>query len=113
MYGFRGMKYDVDLLSPFEMLIHWKMTEIKNPNYRCPSTDRKLQHSKWTVLPQRTHLREVAYSSSHSLHTLQKGGGGRWEARAVEGPRTALGDGPLGGEAPVVAAAPPGGRASS
>ena len=48
MYGFRGDKYDVDLLSAFEMLMHWKMTEIKHPNYRCPSTDRTLHHSKWT-----------------------------------------------------------------
>ena len=49
MYGFRGKKYKVDLHSAFEMLMYWKMTEIKHPNYRCPSTDRTLNHSKWTA----------------------------------------------------------------
>ena len=25
MYGFRTGRYDVDLLSPYEMLLHWSM----------------------------------------------------------------------------------------
>jgi len=48
MYGFRGSKHDVDLFSPFEMLIHWRMTEIKNPAAKCPWTGSFLNHSKWT-----------------------------------------------------------------
>jgi len=32
MYGFRGQKYEVDLLSPYEMLLHWTMIRIEAPS---------------------------------------------------------------------------------
>ena len=31
MYGFRGSKYDVDLLSPYQMLLHWGLVRITPP----------------------------------------------------------------------------------
>jgi len=48
MYGFRGTKYNVDLLSPFQMCMHWECVEIKHPEYRCPKTNKEVKHSVWT-----------------------------------------------------------------
>jgi len=31
LYGFRGSEHDVDLLSPYEMLLHWSMVHITPP----------------------------------------------------------------------------------
>ena len=31
MYGFRGVSYNVDLLSPYEMLLHWSLERISPP----------------------------------------------------------------------------------
>jgi len=31
LYGFRGERYNVDLLSPYEMLLHWSMVHIDIP----------------------------------------------------------------------------------
>ena len=48
MYGFRGRKYNVDLLSAFQMCMHWECVEIKHPDYRCPKNNREVKHSVWT-----------------------------------------------------------------
>ena len=48
MYGFRGSKYNVDLLSPFQMCMHWQCIEAKHPDYRCPETFKTVSHSQWT-----------------------------------------------------------------
>ena len=48
MYGFRGSKYNVDLLSPFQMCMHWQCIEVKHPDYRCPETFKTVSHSQWT-----------------------------------------------------------------
>ena len=32
MYGFRGSRYEVDLLSPYEMLLQWEMARIFAPH---------------------------------------------------------------------------------
>ena len=37
MYGFRGDAHVVDLLSPFEMLMHWSMERVQPPS---PTQDR-------------------------------------------------------------------------
>ena len=36
LYGFRGNSYNVDLLSPYEMLLHWPMEMIKPPTIKQP-----------------------------------------------------------------------------
>ena len=36
MYGFRGASYEVDLLSPFEMLMCWSMERIVPPKAKQP-----------------------------------------------------------------------------
>ena len=42
MYGFRGNKYDVDLLSPYEMLLWWALARIVPPTRfaDCPRLER-------------------------------------------------------------------------
>ena len=32
MYGYRGDEYNVDLLSPYEMLLHWSVERILSPD---------------------------------------------------------------------------------
>ena len=32
LYGFRGQSHRVDLLSPYEMLMHWSMEEVRPPS---------------------------------------------------------------------------------
>ena len=34
MYGFRGAAHVVDLLSPFEMIMHWSMERVQPPSMR-------------------------------------------------------------------------------
>lgn len=34
VYGFRGLDHNVDVLSPYEMLLHWTFTEAKPPTIR-------------------------------------------------------------------------------
>ena len=48
MYGFRGSKFNVDLLSPFQMCMHWQCVEVKHPDFRCPETLKGVGHSEWT-----------------------------------------------------------------
>ena len=43
MYGFRGEKYNVDLLCPYEMLLHWEMVRIMPPSKKAD-----VQRSTWT-----------------------------------------------------------------
>ena len=43
LYGFRGSKHDVDLLSPFEMFVHWTPKRVVVPS--VSDTD---QTSEWT-----------------------------------------------------------------
>jgi len=45
MYGFRGRCNEVDLLSPYEMLLHWSMVRIE-----APSTFADIVRSKWTQM---------------------------------------------------------------
>jgi hypothetical protein len=32
LYGFRGSSFDVDLLCPYEMMMHWSMEKIRPPS---------------------------------------------------------------------------------
>ena len=43
LYGFRGQRYNVDLLSPYEMLLHWSIQRISAPSYGA-----KIVRSEWT-----------------------------------------------------------------
>ena len=43
MYGFRGMEHCVDVLSPYEMLMHWSAVKILPPNVRSDEV-----RSQWT-----------------------------------------------------------------
>ena len=45
MYGFRGHHYDVDLLSPYEMLLWWNMARIVAPTRFAENPK-----SEWTPL---------------------------------------------------------------
>ena len=44
MYGFRGTGYNVDLLSPYEMLLHWSLERIAAPT----NATGKLNRATWT-----------------------------------------------------------------
>ena len=44
MYGFRGMSYNVDLLSPYEMLLHWSLERIS-----VPKSTTKNHRAIWTA----------------------------------------------------------------
>ena len=43
MYGFRGQSYNLDLLSPYEMLLHWSFKRINAP------TSSSKNRAVWTV----------------------------------------------------------------
>ena len=43
LYGFRGTKYEVDLLSAFEMMRFWKMVKVDPPSKNVDQT-----RSRWT-----------------------------------------------------------------
>ena len=43
MYGYRGKTHNVDLLSPYEMLLHWEMTRIPTPSASAEEC-----RSQWT-----------------------------------------------------------------
>ena len=45
MYGYRGCEHDVDLLSPYEMLLFWSMEKVFSPE-ACQSGETR---SKWTI----------------------------------------------------------------
>ena len=38
LYGFRGRDYDVEFLSPYEMLMHWTMVEVSPPTAKATRT---------------------------------------------------------------------------
>ena len=44
MYGFRGLSYNVDLLSPYEMLLHWSLERIS-----APTSSTKNHRAIWTA----------------------------------------------------------------
>jgi hypothetical protein len=44
MYGFRGSEHSVDLLTPYEMLLHYSMERILPPASQCKSS-----RATWTV----------------------------------------------------------------
>ncbi len=43
MYGFRGHRREVDLFSPFEMIMHWSLERVKPPG-----GEEKNPSAKWT-----------------------------------------------------------------
>ena len=44
MYGFRGKEHNVDVLSPYEMLLHWAVTRINPPGGASKET-----RAQWTA----------------------------------------------------------------
>ena len=47
LYGFRGQRFNVDLLSPYEMLLHWSMVHID-----IPTNNARESRAAWTQLGQ-------------------------------------------------------------
>ena len=43
LYGFRGTESEVDLLDPYQMLMHWSMEKIKPPSIQIPSDKHNAQ----------------------------------------------------------------------
>ena len=44
MHGFRGLSYNVDLLSQYEMLLHWSLERIS-----APTSSTKNHRAIWTA----------------------------------------------------------------
>ena len=56
VYGFRGLDHNVDVLSPYEMLLHWALKEVKQPTIRNPMsawTDAGIAYREERKLAQR------------------------------------------------------------
>ena len=64
MYGFRGTEENVDLLSAFEMLMHWTCEEVKPPGSTDKSTGAQLHHSELT--PEGVKFRDLERNAKRS-----------------------------------------------
>ena len=69
LYGFRGCTHNVDLLSPYEMLLHWSLERIEIPTKKKWRNFARDVDPRWNCL-QRSLLPRKNTAKIHTRHPL-------------------------------------------